>query len=208
MYEFKNKLKNYYNIHEQFDNFRNEKRFKAIFLKLSDKFAEKFKNYNVLIELQLHFCGTYLVQQYTHYLYKILNNLKILTHKEVVFDDLDINDFENSIHPYFIVKSMIDKCQNIKCRITLKDVIMKENKYLIKKAKINFNQKNFLLDFGDYSKKLLIEYNQYLPSTTTIEQHKKFEIFLEKFLSDIYKTAFINKNKCDHNLLDKIDFYS
>ena len=88
---------------------------------------------------------------------------------------------------------------------------MKENNYYLNKTLSYFNQIDFLRNYSQYSLNLQFEYHQYersIYNNTDIEHHKKFEHFLEKFLTAIYKTAYIDKNKCDYDILNSIEFYS
>ena len=209
---FREKLRNYYNFNFEIDNFKNNKRFKAYFLKLSDPFAEKFKNNTVLIELQLHYCGTFLVQKYTHNLYKLLRNLYILADNSDSLGELHINGRNHkSIHPYFILIPFIKSCQVNKehCIVKRSDIIIKENEYYFLKTIWYFNEIGYLKRYSFYFILLRFAYGKYSESIAwEKDSHRTFAKTLDKILSRLYTKAFFNKDKCDINTLTNSIFHN
>ena len=210
---FRKKLNNYYLIHAEIDNFKNSKRFKAFFLKLSDRFSEKYNNNQILIELQLHFCGTFLVQKYTHHLYKVLSNLKILSsNMNDNLGEIKLNtDIYNSIHPYFILIAFEKKCEDnkMKCKVSRKEVLMKENGYWLRKTLDSFKKIDYLKRYIFYEQMLKLVSIRYniLVKFREIGSHKRFANDLDRILQGLYTIAFRDKNRCEYNLLNTIEYY-
>lgn len=212
MYQFKDRLRNYYIIHSESNNFKNNKRYKSLFLKMIDRFSEKFRGQYVLIELQLHFCGTFLVQKYTHHLYKVLRNLNILAENFYSLGELDVNSYSgHSIHPYFILIPFIQKCndQEKQCTVPRKEVIIKENRYFFFKTLDYFRDIPYLKRYNFYQVLLRLAYKRYVSNLLIKgpEAHSIFAKTLDRILSGLFRKAFIDRRHCDSQAIERVKFH-
>ena len=89
------------------------------------------------------------------------------------------------------------------------EVLMKENGYWLRKTLDSFKKIDYLKRYIFYEQMLKLVSIRYniLVKFREIGSHKRFANDLDRILQGLYTIAFRDKNRCEYNLLNTIEYY-